>query len=93
MHLVMGAASTIFLIGAIISGGAAFELRFRFYSIGTIVVMLGSGYFMSLDVPRVAAGEATPYLGLTERLMMAAWLMWMAVFSATLLRRQRVRQV
>jgi hypothetical protein len=48
---------------------------------------------MSLDVPRVAAGHATPYLGITERITMAAWLIWMAILSAQLLRQQRAHQV
>lgn len=55
--------------------------------------MLGFGYLMSLDVPRVAAGQSTPYLGITERITMAAWLIWMAILSAAVLRRQRVHQV
>jgi len=93
MHLAMGAASTILLIGATFSGAAAFWRTFRLYSTMTVVVMLGFGYLMSLDVPRVAAGQPTPYLGITERITMAAWLMWMAMFSVALLRRQRVHRV
>lgn len=93
MHLVMGAASTILLIGAIVSGAAAFGRKFRLYSTVTVLVMLGFGYLMSLDVPRVAAGQPTPYLGITERITMAAWLIWMAIFPVALLRRRRVHQV
>lgn len=93
MHLVMGAASTLLLIGAIVSGAIGSGRKFRLYSAVTVLVMLGFGYLMSLDVPRVAAGQPTPYLGITERITMAAWLVWMAVLSATLLRRQRAHQV
>jgi len=93
MHLVMGAASTILLIGAIVSGAIGLGRNFRLFSTATVLVMLGFGYLMSLDVPRVAAGQATPYLGITERITMAAWLIWMAVLSAELLRQQRAHQV
>ena len=93
MHLVMGAASTVLLIGAILSGAAALGRNFRLYSTMTVVLMLGFGYLMSLDVPRVAAGQPTPYLGITERVTMASWLLWMAVFSVTLLREHRASTV
>jgi hypothetical protein len=93
MHLVMGAASTILLIGAIVSGAIGLGRNFRLFSTATVLVMLGFGYLMSLDVPRVAAGHATPYLGITERITMAAWLIWMAILSAQLLRQQRAHQV
>lgn len=93
MHLVMGAASTVLLIGAIVSGAIGLGRRFRSYSTMTVLVMLGFGYLMSLDVPRVAKGQATPYLGITERITMGAWLIWMASLSvALLLRQQRVDQ-
>jgi len=45
---------------------------------------------MSIDVARVATNLPTPYLGITERTMMAAWLLWMAVLSMTLLRGNRI---
>jgi hypothetical protein len=86
MHLVMGAASSLFLLGAIICGAAVLGRGFRIYSAATVLVMLAFGYLMSMDVPRVATDLPTPYLGITERVMMGAWLLWMAMFSVSLLR-------
>jgi hypothetical protein len=86
MHLVMSAASVSLLVAIILSGGAAFGRRFRLYSAASVLVMIGFGYLTTLDVPRVAAGEATPWLGLNERLSFLAWLLWMAVLSLRLLR-------
>lgn len=90
MHLAMGGASSLFIIGAIVCGAAAFGRKFRLYSAATVLVMLALGYWMSMDVPRLARNLPTPYLGITERVMMAAWLLWMAVFSVTLLSGHRV---
>lgn len=93
MHLVMGGASSLFIIGAIVFGAAAFGRKLRLYSAATVLVMLAFGYVMSMDVPRVATNVPTPYLGITERVTMAAWLLWMAVLSVTLLREHRVPAV
>ena len=90
MHLVMGGASSLLIIGAIVFGAVAFGRKLRLYSAATVLVMLAFGYVMSMDVPRVATNVSTPYLGITERVMMAAWLLWMVVLSVTLLREHRV---
>ena len=68
MHLLMSASSVSLLVAIITSGGLAFGRPFRIYSAATVLVMLVFGYLTSLDIPRVAAGEATPWLGLNERL-------------------------
>lgn len=92
MHLAMGAASTLLILAIIATGAAAFGRAFRIYSAATALVMLVFGYLMSLDVPRVPEGLPTPRLGMNERIMMAAWLLWMVVFSVTLLREKKVAQ-
>ena len=94
MHLVMSAASVSLLVAIIASGGLALGRGFRVYSAATVLAMLLFGYLTTLDVPRVAAGEPTPWLGLNERLSFLAWLTWMAVLSSLLLRehvKQRTR--
>ena len=85
-HLALGAASTSLILAIIATGAAAFGRPLRIYSVATALVMLVFGYLMSLDVPRVPEGLPTPWLGMNERIMMAAWLLWMAVLSVTLLR-------
>lgn len=92
MHLVMGALSMIFIVSAIVMGAAAFSRRFRYYSAATVLVMLFFGFLMGLDVPRVEADLATPWLGVNERIMMASWLLWMAVLSVKLLRQELMRR-
>ena len=89
MHLVMSGASVSLLVAIIFSGGGAFGRKFRLYSAATMLFMLGFGYLTTRDVPLVAAGKATPWLGLNERLSFLAWLSWMAVLSIMLLRESR----
>ena len=83
-HLVLGGADMLLLMIAISSSAFAFGKAFRLYAIATLLVILLFGTLMSLDVPRVAAGLPTPWLGLNERLMMAAWLLWIAILSVRL---------
>ncbi|HEX8842977.1 MAG TPA: DUF998 domain-containing protein [Sphingomicrobium sp.] len=86
MHLVMSGVTVILLLSAIASGAAAFGRGFRLYSAVTILALLFFGFLTGLDAPRVAANLPTPWLGINERLMMASWLLWMAVLSVKLLR-------
>lgn len=86
MHLVLSAASVSLLVAIILSGAVAFGSKFRLFSASTVIAMLLFGYLTTLDVPRVAAGLPTPWLGLNERLSFVAWLLWMAVLSIKLLR-------
>jgi len=86
MHLVVAGATMVLLSAAILAGAGSFERGFRHYSAATVGVMLIFFLVTMRDVPNVAADLPTPYMGLSERISMAAWLLWIAVFSVKLLR-------
>jgi hypothetical protein len=85
MHLVIATATMLLLSAAILSGARAFGRGFRRYSAATVAVMLIFFALTMRDVPNVAADLPTPYMGLNERVSMAAWLLWIAVLSVQLL--------
>ena len=87
VHLAVAAITILLLSGAILTGALAFGSAFRLYSSVTVVVMLGFFLLTMRDVPNVAADLPTPFMGLNERVSMVAWLLWIAVFSVKLLRR------
>lgn len=87
MHLLFAGATMLLLSGAILSGGAAFNRSFRLYSAATVFTMLIFFVFTLADAPNVAANRATPFMGINERVSMAAWLLWVVLFSVKLLRR------
>jgi hypothetical protein len=89
MHLVVAGAIMILLSAAILTGGRAFDRGFRVYSATTVAVMLLFFTLTMRDVPNVAADLPTPFMGLNERVSMAAWLLWMAVLSIQLLRTEK----
>ena len=53
-------------------------------------VVLGFGY-VATTVAEVAAGAATPWMGLVERIGYGGWLVWMAALAIVLLRRRGER--
>jgi hypothetical protein len=86
MHIVMGAVTVLLMFSAIGFGARAFGGRFRAYSLGTLATVLAFGASVFAYVPRIAAGEPTPWVGVLERINIAAWLMWVAVLAVILLR-------
>ena len=81
MHLVLGGASSLLYFAMI--GIAAFASRgwFRWYSLATIGLMVVFGTLMNIDMPKVSDNEATPWLGIYERLAVEGAMLWMAVLA------------
>ena len=88
MHLIVAAVTMVLLSGAILSGSKAFDHSFRTYSQSTVAIMLAFFVLTLSDAPRVAANDPTPFMGINERVSMFAWLLWIAVLSMNLLRRE-----
>jgi hypothetical protein len=88
-HLVLaGVSVALFLLQF---GVGAWLLRgwFAVYSLVSLAVCLTAGAAVAAMSPRLPAGEATPYLGLLERVNMGTWFVWMAVLGLVLIRRGR----
>jgi hypothetical protein len=73
VHVILAAMGGI--IGAISVGfgTTAFGRRFRFYSIGTIVMMFFPTTLTFLLAPQVAANESSPWIGLLKRTSFAVF--------------------
>ncbi|WP_056882383.1 DUF998 domain-containing protein [Phycicoccus sp. Soil748] len=86
MHLVLAAGTGIFVASYVAVFAVAFGWRFRAYSVLTLAVALVFGR-LSAQVDRLEAGDPTPYMGLLERIGIGAWLLWLAIATVVLLRR------
>jgi hypothetical protein len=64
----------------------AFRGGFRLYSIATLAAILLFGALTGPQGAALAAGEPTPYLGLTERLNIYSFMVWVVVLAVKLLR-------
>lgn len=86
MHLVLSAATGLFVAAYVATAAVGFGWAFRLYSIATIATAFVFG-LLSAQIDKIEAGDPTPYMGLLERIGIGAWLLWMAVLAAVLLRR------
>lgn len=88
MHGTLTFVGVLFMLLALGAGAAAFEKPFRFYSIGTILLLVVGGVLTGLDAPQLAANLPTPWMGVWERVNIYAYMLWVVVLSTVLLRAQ-----
>lgn len=88
-HIVMSAITVLLMFLSIGFGAAVFGKRFRIYSIVTILVFIVFGILTFLEAPNVDKNLPTPFIGLWERINIAAFMSWLIVFSIILLRSEK----
>jgi len=86
LHITITIVLVFFILLAIGFGTNAFGRRFRLYSVGTILILVGFGALTGLDGPRLAANLPTPWMGVYERINVFGFLLWVAVLAVGLLR-------
>jgi hypothetical protein len=91
MHPVGTAVMSLFIVLAMGFGATFLGRRFRYYSYGTIAILIVFGVLTTLQVGRMAANEPTPWMGVTERINIYATMLWGAVLAIGLLRAQEAR--
>jgi len=87
MHVLLAAVTVILILLAIALGAAVGGRWFRRYSIATIALLLLGGGLAFADAGRVASNLPTPWLGVTERINIYGYMLWMLVLALTLMRR------
>lgn len=87
LHIVWSMVAVVFMVLAIGFGAAALGKRFRFYSIATMVMLIGFGVLTGIDAPRIDANLPTPWIGVWERINIGVYDLWVVVLSIALLRR------
>jgi hypothetical membrane protein len=87
MHLVTAAIQVPFILLTIGFGAVSLGRSFRIYSIATIVVLFVFGVLTGLQASLVDANLPTPWLGVTERVNVWGYLLWVIVLAVALLRR------
>jgi hypothetical protein len=71
---------------------AAFGLRFRLYSVATVLVLAVFGMLAGQDMAALAAGQPTPWLGFNERVNAYGYQLWIAVLAIAQRREVSARQ-
>jgi hypothetical membrane protein len=91
LHIISTAVEVLSMMLAIGFGAAAFGKAFRRYSILTILLLAAGGARAAMYAQEVANNQATPGLGIVERINIYGFMLWVIVLSLMLLRRQTDR--
>jgi len=86
MHQILTGVTVLLMMLAIGFAAAALGKRFRFYSIATIVASLVFGALTMPSASRVEKDLPTPWTGLTERISICVFLIWVVLLAIALLR-------
>lgn len=85
-HLIEGAAAMALLLAAMAFAAGALGRRFAIYTAATVAVMLLFGGWSAMEIPRIEAGLATPWVGVRERIYWYSYQLWYIVLAVRLLR-------
>jgi hypothetical protein len=88
-HIVMSVITVLLMFLSIGFGAIAFGKGFRIYSFATILVFIVFGVLTFLESPNVDKNLPTPFIGLWERINIAAFMVWLLVFATILLRSEK----
>lgn len=87
MHIVLGVFSVVLMLLAMTFGAASSGIGFRVYTLQSLVVLVIFGVLTFADAPGIAANLPTPWIGVWERINIAAFMLWVVVLAVTLLGR------
>ena len=87
MHLIL--AANPFVLAALVASILAFRGSFRAASIAVLAIVLALAAFGFHYAPAIAAGQATPGLGASERAAQYIYQMWQIGLAIILLRREK----
>src|SRR5215212_11606441 len=91
MHPVGTAVMSLFIVLAMGFGAWLLAKRFRYYSYGTIAILIVFGVLTSLQAGQMVANQPTPWMGVEERINIYTTMLWVAVLAIGLLRAQKAR--
>lgn len=87
MHAIL--AINPFVLLSVLFGIAGFRRWFRFYSVGTVLLLLVPAILAFSYVPAVGANQPAPGMGLTERMSQYGYQLWQTLLAIVLLREGR----
>jgi hypothetical protein len=86
MHIVLTVVTLLTWLLILGFAIATFRKWLRLYTIGTLLAIIVFGALTAPQGAALAAGQPTPWLGLTERLNIYSFMLWAVVVAIVLLR-------
>ncbi len=88
LHIAWAMMTLLFMMLIMGFGAAALGKKFRIFTTATFFVFLVFGILIGTEAPDIQAGLPTPYIGIWERINIAAFMLWVVVFAIALLRKK-----
>jgi hypothetical protein len=85
LHIAFSVVTVLLMLFIIGLGIKALGMKFRVYSIVTIIVLSILGALTGMEAPKLNANLPTPWLGIAERILIGLFLLWTAIFAIALL--------
>lgn len=85
-HIVLTVALVVLTLAVVWIGSSLRGRWFRVYSLATLFVIVSLGAVSAFAGRAIAAGDPTPWLGLIERILIGAFLLWVGVLAVILMR-------
>ncbi|MCG6115445.1 MAG: DUF998 domain-containing protein [Mesorhizobium sp.] len=85
MHISFAGSAVLLMLTFMVSGAAAMGRAFRICTGLTVVAMLVAGATVSTAIPAIAADQATPWMGLVERISVYSPMVWLTVLALGLM--------
>ncbi len=89
LHILATVLTVLFILLIIGFGAFTNGKWFRFYSIVTLFTVLVAGIVTFLEASQSTTIQPIPWLGVTERLNIYGYMVWLAVLAITLLRAEQ----
>lgn len=86
MHIILTGVFSVLVFAAMVSGAVAYRGWFRFYSIGSLLVIMVAGW-LSATAMQSLADNNTPWAGAFERVNAYVYIGWVVVLAVTVMRR------
>ncbi len=83
-HIVLTAMIVLLILAAVAAGAFARGPAFRLYSFATLATILMFGALVGIEARGIVTGQPTPSIGLTERVSIGAFLVWVAALALLL---------
>jgi hypothetical protein len=85
MHLVLGGVNSVIFMVSMAVGATALGKRFRLYTLAWLGVILVFGFLTWANAGGVDDNDATPWLGVYERIAVEGSMFWFAMLAVALL--------
>lgn len=88
LHIIWAMIAVLFMMTMMGFGAAAFDKRFRIYTIASMALHVIFGFLTTLEAPNIPRNLPTPFIGVWERINIGVFMLWVIVLAVGLWRKE-----